>query len=185
MVTAGPLAVRWGVRPIKEIDLESIEQTIEAKQREEILQNSIRATVFGTVVFGALTIFALILEFYSGSPYFQTYLLLCICGWASGWFIALLLTPFTNSEANVAAKIFGFIATFVSGYLLGVINPFVKTMTENAEMQSLTFKGLLFFVASFLTTLLISVIVRRYYEGDQLVAKKKDPKTTEQRDEHR
>jgi hypothetical protein len=75
----------------------------------------------------------------------------------------------TATEANVAGKIFGFIATFVSGYLLGVISPFVQSVTKDVEVQALTFKGLLFFVASFLTTMLISVIVRRYYEADRLV----------------
>jgi hypothetical protein len=144
---------------------------LEARERGEILQWPIYATIFGTIIFGMLTILALGLEF--RSQYFQTYLLLCVCGWAAGWFTAMLITPFTEAEASVAGKIFGFIATFASGYLLGVISPFVQTVTKDSEAQALTFKGLLFFVASFLTTLLISVIVRRYYEGDKLVEDKK------------
>jgi len=158
-------------------------QRLRARRREEVLQRSIRATAFGTIVFGALTILALVLEF--RSQHFQTYLLLCVCGWATGWFTALLLTPFTPSEANVAGRIFGFIATFASGYLLGVISPFVERVTKDVEVQALTFKGLLFFVASFLTTLLVSVIVRRYYEGDQLAGDQNPEDEVERRNGQR
>ena len=154
-------------RPMNKSEDAAPTRQYEERQRDQILQRAMRGTLFGTVIFGALTILALVFEF--RSPHFQTYLLLCVCGWGAGWFTALLLTPFTATEASVAGKIFGFIATFVSGYLIGIISPFVQSVTRDAEVQALTFKGLLFFVASFLTTLVISMLTRRYYEGDRLV----------------
>lgn len=137
-------------------------------------------TFIGVPIFGCLTAFALALELeffeFLGDKYkkLQMYLLICTCGWASGWFTGVLYTPQSETEDIKAKKTYNFIATFASGFLIGVVTPFIKEATSKSDTMFLCLKGFLFFLTAFLTTLLIIIVIRRYYEKPLIEKSKKE-----------
>lgn len=123
----------------------------------------LKGAIIGIPIFGILTVFALFLQWRQDEASLLMYLLICICGWLTGWFFGVLYAPLSPKEESQAQKTFTVIATFASGYLVGAIGPFLEHASA-PENLLMTFKGILFFVASFFTTLTITVIFRRYYE---------------------
>lgn len=136
-------------------------------------------TFIGVPIFGCLTAFALALELeffeFLGDKdkNLQMYLIICTCGWASGWFTGILYTPQSTPEASQAQKTYNFIATPASGFLIGVVTPFIKEATSKSDTMFLCLKGFLFFLTAFLTSLLNVIVIRRYYEKP-LIEKSKE-----------
>ena len=127
--------------------------------------NHARALVgvaLGTLVFGLFTIAALVSEYYlSGLGAAQLYTLVCVTGWCGGWFIGILYAPLSQQEAVLSERTYTVLAAFASGYLIGIVTPLIDYSLKVENLPS-TFKGLLFFLSSFLTTLLMAVVLRRY-----------------------
>ncbi len=121
-------------------------------------------TFLGVPLFGILTTIALALELKNEIEIFEIFLLVCTCGWTAGWFAGVLYTPKSEEEKKGAEKTYKFIATFTSGFLIGIITPFIEHVKQDKIHLFLYLKGFLFFFTTFLTTLLVTIVMRRYYE---------------------
>lgn len=122
----------------------------------------------GAVVFGALTVYGLWIV----PDHHLAYVLVCVFGWAAGWFTSFLYAPLTSEEKTRTERIGRLIGAFFTGYLLAEIRPFIEAATGESAIYD-TFVGVLFFASSFATTFLVTVVLRLYYELPELRAREK------------
>jgi len=86
----------------------------------------------------------------------QINLVILILGGCVGWLLGILLSPYGSCEKEAFAEYAAIFGTFVSGYLIGKIDPFVgKVFSPDFLLQRIV----AFRVTSFLSILLLSMLM--------------------------
>jgi hypothetical protein len=86
-------------------------------------------------------------------------------GWAVGWLIGALLSPYTGAEKTRFAEYAGAVSVFVSGYAIGKIDRLIThilTPTNFFSVTKITGFRILAFCVAVIVTMITTFVFRSY-----------------------
>jgi hypothetical protein len=121
---------------------------------------------FGAVLLSIL--FVLCFEFQvEGGNYgtnLSINLAIFVAGWATGWVAGTLVAPYDQGEATLFSQISKGIWAFISGYLLGKIDPIFSSLRESnvIPLSDLAMFRALLFVSVSTIVMMVVFFARKY-----------------------
>jgi len=118
-----------------------------------------------TIAAFCLSIVIIVCSFYIGSGINDKAfnLIIIIAGYTIGWFTGILASPYGLSEENRFSEYKKAISAFVGGYILSKIDNTLVNVLSWENLKNIVSAFRLFsFVASFLISLIITFVYRRY-----------------------
>jgi hypothetical protein len=122
--------------------------------------------IIGSSVFALFLGSAMLaLSFYIGDDIktISLSLTILVLAFAGGWFIGILISPYSRQEEEQFSTISKTASAFASGYLVGKVDKIIEKMTSpEFLLNPIAGFRLMAFVAAFTISMLITFVYRRY-----------------------